>query len=389
MGPALRFCVATAAFLRSRAFAFVAGLALGIPLLLGGSAALARSQAASSPAGRPVAADPSPSPSHSQLSPWGLPGAPPGTSTPTLFANIGNTPQGKFLEGGAFDNDGNFWFVAIDSGWISYLSPDGAVHQVVNCNPPSSVGQDCEPQGTRWRDGKLYLTTRHRGILVYDPSQNSLTTLVYQYRNQLFNGPNDLDFDAEGNLFFTDPWATGPGPDTSDRNGPVYQYSKQGVLYRVADSAMFPNGIAVAPDDGTLAVGDFGAGRVWYMPFLNGPEVSCQQCAKDPTHQTFGNVKAGTYVPGNGGPDGVHYDVKGDLWFQAYGVGGIFEADPKGVIQGFVPLPNGDTCSTNFAFGGQDNRDIYFEGACSGTVYKFTAPYPGLIGPGGSRLKAQ
>jgi sugar lactone lactonase YvrE len=24
----------------------------------------------------------------------------------------------------------------------------------------------------------------------------------------LFKGPNDLDFDAEGNLFFTDPWGT-------------------------------------------------------------------------------------------------------------------------------------------------------------------------------------
>jgi sugar lactone lactonase YvrE len=32
-----------------------------------------------------------------------------------------------------------------------------------------------------------------------------LKTQVYTYRNQLFKGPNDLDFDAEGNLFFTDP----------------------------------------------------------------------------------------------------------------------------------------------------------------------------------------
>jgi gluconolactonase len=73
------------------------------------------------------------------------------------------------------------------------------------------------------------LTTRHRGILTYDPQTKEVKTLVYTYRNQLFKGPNDLDFDADGNLFFTDPWATGPGPSTADRTGAVYQYSRDGV----------------------------------------------------------------------------------------------------------------------------------------------------------------
>ena len=107
------------------------------------------------------------------------------------LADISSTPQGKFLEGGSFDDQGNLWFVAIGSGWISYLQPDGKLVPVVNCNPPPEIGQTCEPQGTRWKDGKLYLTTRHRGILVYDPSTKELKTLVYTWRNQLFKGPND------------------------------------------------------------------------------------------------------------------------------------------------------------------------------------------------------
>src|SRR5205823_26540 len=167
---------------------------------------------------------------------------------------VSNTPQGKFLEGGAFDDQGNLWFVGIGSGWISYLQPDGKLVPVVNCNPPEEIGMTYEPQGTRWKDGKLYLTTRHRGILTYDPKSKELKTLVYTWRNQLFKGPNDLDFDADGNLFFTDPWATGPGPNASDRAGAVYQYSKDGVLRKVMDDLNFPNGIAVSPDNGTLAV---------------------------------------------------------------------------------------------------------------------------------------
>src|SRR3954447_15754256 len=151
-------------------------------------------------------------PNAGPVQPWGLPPLPQGVGPIEKFADIKDTPQGKFLEGGAFDNQGNLWFVGIGSGWISYLTPEGKLVPVVNCNPPEDIGQTCEPQGTRWHDGKLYLTTRHRGILVYDPGTKELKTLVYTYRNQLFKGPNDLDFDAEGNLFFTDPWGTGPGP---------------------------------------------------------------------------------------------------------------------------------------------------------------------------------
>jgi gluconolactonase len=155
------------------------------------------------------------------------------------------------------------------------------------------------------------------------------------------------------------------------------------------DSSMFPNGIAVSPDDNTLAVGDFRAGRMWYAGFEIGPNMGCPQCPRDPLHLTFAGVKAGTYIPGNGGPDGIHYDVKGNVWAGAPPLGGILEINPRGLIMGFVPIPNGDGATTNFAFGGPNNQYVYFEGATSGTFWRFKAPYPGLIGPGGVRLPAQ
>ena len=214
------------------------------------------------------------------VQPWGLPPLPPGVGPIEQFADVGGTPQGNFLEGGSFDTDGNFWFVGIGSGWISYLTPDAKLVPVVNCNPPPEVGQDCEPQGTRWHDGKLYITSRHRGIMVYDPGTKKLKTLVYTYRNQLFKGPNDLDFDAEGNLFFTDPWGTGPGPTKADETGAVYQYSRDGVLRKLLDTGAFPNGVAVSPDDGTLAIADYAAGRIIYASFLNGPNAALQRMSQ-------------------------------------------------------------------------------------------------------------
>ena len=233
------------------------------------------------------------------MQPWGLPPLPQGVGPVEKFADIGGTPQAKFLEGGAFDTEGNFWFVAIGSGWISYLTPEGKLVPVVNCNPPPEIGQTCEPQGTRWHDGKLYLTTRHRGILVYDPQTKELKTLVYTYRNQLFKGPNDLDFDAEGNLFFTDPWATGVGPNLTDQSGAVYQYSKDGILRKVIDDLHFPNGIAVSPDNSRLAIGDCTASRMVYAIFATGPTLGNPGAKPDPLHLTFQTVRAATYLPGS------------------------------------------------------------------------------------------
>ena len=77
------------------------------------------------------------------------------------------------------------------------------------------------------------------------------------------------------------------------------------------------------------------------------------------------------------------------MWAASARLGGILQIDPRGIILGFVPIPNSDPATTNFAFGGPDNQYIYFEGAISGTFWKFKAPYPGLIGPGGVRLLAQ
>ena len=64
-------------------------------------------------------------PAAGPVQPWGLPPLPAGVGPVEKFADVSDKPQGKFLEGGSFDTQGYLWFVAIGSGWISYLTPDG------------------------------------------------------------------------------------------------------------------------------------------------------------------------------------------------------------------------------------------------------------------------
>src|SRR5438874_8692172 len=94
------------------------------------------------------------------VQPWGLPPLPAGVGQVEKFADVSGTPQGQFLEGGSFDSQGNLWFVAIGSGWVSYLTPDGKLVPGFNCNPPPELGQTCEPQGTRWLDARTSRQSR-------------------------------------------------------------------------------------------------------------------------------------------------------------------------------------------------------------------------------------
>ena len=51
----------------------------------------------------------SPSPPSMPVQAWGLPPLPAGVGPVVKFADVSGTPQGKFLEGGAFDTQGNLW----------------------------------------------------------------------------------------------------------------------------------------------------------------------------------------------------------------------------------------------------------------------------------------
>ncbi len=108
----------------------IAGLALVLSGILAALAGLGGPSQAQTPA-----------PAATPVQPWGLPPLPPGVGPVEKFADVSDTPQGKFLEGGAFDSQGNLWFVAIGSGWVSYLTPDGQLVPVFNCNPPLELGQ--------------------------------------------------------------------------------------------------------------------------------------------------------------------------------------------------------------------------------------------------------
>jgi gluconolactonase len=63
--------------------------------------------------------------------------------------------------------------------------------------------------------------------------------VVSRYHQQTFKGVNDLTFDPQGNLYFTDQGVT----DLADPTGSVYCYTAAGKLVRLANCIPSPNGL--------------------------------------------------------------------------------------------------------------------------------------------------
>ncbi len=80
--------------------------------------------------------------------------------------------------------------------------------------------------------------------------------LITDFEGKRLNSPNDLVYDRNGNLYFTDPsFGLGDGKSEIGFNG-VYFFSKNGKLTLLDSEVSKPNGIAVSNDNKTLYVAD-------------------------------------------------------------------------------------------------------------------------------------
>lgn len=80
------------------------------------------------------------------------------------------------------------------------------------------------------------------------------------YGGQPFNSPNDLTFDAQGRIYFSNPRFVGHEPIALDVMA-VYRIDPDGSVERIISDVRKPNGVAIAPDQKTLYVVERGTAR--------------------------------------------------------------------------------------------------------------------------------
>ena len=214
--------------------------------------------------------------------------------------------------------------IDLEGNTSEYLYPSGYLGEGSYGKEPGSNGLILNP------DGELVLLQHgERQVAKMNASLNEpqaeYETLVDNYKGKKLNSPNDGVFDADGNLYFTDP----PYGLPKQMDDPTKELDFQGVYCLktsgeliLVDKLSRPNGITLSPDGAKLYVSVSDPEHaVWYQYDVTNP-------GKTENKQLFFEVTDLVGKEGQQGlPDGMKMHDKGYLF--ATGPGGLWIFNPE------------------------------------------------------------
>lgn len=275
------------------------------------------------------------------------------TGTPESRWNAGQ-PGGLgapcFLEGPSFDRSGTLWCVDIVNGRILNLDGEGRFSVAAE--------YDGWPNGLKIRaDGLVLIADYKHGIMAHEPGSGRVEPYLERAGVERFKAVNDLFFAANGDLYFTDQGLTG----LHDPSGRLFRLDRAGRVDCLLDNVPSPNGLVMNLEEDALYLAVTRANAVWRVPIT-----------------PRGVSKVGIFVQLSGGvgPDGLALDAEGGLLVAHAGMGSVWRFDASGEPTHRIRTPQG-RLSTNLAFGGADNREIFITESASGQILRASVDAPG------------
>lgn len=265
---------------------------------------------------------------------------------------IHGNPAPTFLEGPCFDAAGNLWVTDIPWGRVLKITPAGGV----------SVGAEYDgyPNGLKFlKDGSALIADLKNGIMRFDPAKGTVEPYLTRRLLEPFKGCNDLCVASNGDIYFTDQGQSSLG----DPYGKVFRIrADSGRLETVLDKIPSPNGLVLNKAENALYLAVTRANAIWKINF----------------NADGGTGKVGMFIQlsGGHGPDGITIDENDGLAVCHVGMGSVWLFDAWGEPTLRIRSPGG-RMTTNLAFGGPDNRTIYFTESATGTVLKAETPVAG------------
>jgi gluconolactonase len=275
-----------------------------------------------------------------------------------------------FTEGPCYSSDDSVYFTdllndrilrfvlkgqfAHQGGWYEvYRSPAGRANGMIF----DLQGRLLACEGAQEGGGRRITRTEPDG---------RITVLADRYQGKRLNSPNDVEIDAKGRIYFTDPRYTERDDMELDHES-VYRIDPDGTLTRIIDDVVRPNGLAVSIDQKILYVVDTNhlegpPRKVWAYPLHANGSVGTRSLFHD-----FGTGR---------GADGMCLDEHGNLYITA-GLNtasatedasvsaGVYIISPDGAQLGFIHMPQ--DMVTNCCFGDADLRTLYI--TCGGTLF--------------------
>jgi gluconolactonase len=269
-----------------------------------------------------------------------------------------------FTEGPAADSEGNLFFSDSPNNRIMVLRANGVV-DIWKQPSGRANGMNFDPEGrlvTCCAQGEGGAQEVQR----YEPD-GSITVLASHYGGKRLNSPNDLCFDPEGRIYFTDP-RYGDRSDLEQDEMAVYRIEHNGDLTRVIDGVETPNGILMTPD-----------GRTIYLVDNNPDDSGARTLVAYGYEAEFDawlrKAELYDFSPGRGG-DGMVLDLEGNIYLTAGtgDLGGVYVFSDQGQQLSFLPTPE---TPTNCTFGGPDLTTLYITASTS--VYAVECNVPGYL----------
>jgi gluconolactonase len=264
----------------------------------------------------------------------------------------------KFTEGPAADADGNLFFTDSPRNLVLVLRPSGKVE--------TWDSKSGDANGMRFdARGRLVACCGEggaRAVIRYD-KDGKKEVLADRYNGKRLTAPNDLCFDSQGRVYFTDP-CYGKRPKDGQEKYAVYRIEAEegepvrNKVTRVIDDVDTPNGIALSPDGKTLYVADSAArkdGPHTLVAYDVRPDGACKRRA------VLHDFKESR------GIDGMVVDTAGNIYATAESGErtGVYIFSPVGKQLGFLRTPE---TATNCTFGDRDRKTLYITAGTS--VYK-------------------
>ncbi|MDP3676037.1 MAG: SMP-30/gluconolactonase/LRE family protein [Novosphingobium sp.] len=225
------------------------------------------------------------------------------------------------------------------------IGPDGALYVCNNGGMDAATMQSASGPDARGRIERVDLATGKFERL-YDACDGIP-----------LEGPNDIVFDADGRMWFTDLGKTHSGIRTA--SGVFAALPDRSSITAIDRNAVSYNGVGLSPDGGTVYVADTHQARLYRYA----RKVEAQR----PTWVAT--------APGPVAFDSLAVTAAGNVCVGTLREGGITTVTPAGETR-FAPFE--DRYVTNIAFGGEDMCDAVLTFSTRGMLVKTRWNEPGL-----------
>ena len=289
-----------------------------------------------------------------------------------------------FPEGPIAMPDGSVLVVEIKGGRLIRVHPDGGKHVVAQLGGGpngAAIGPDgacyvCQNGGFNWITGPDgYMRPHGRAdsytggsIQRVDLASGAVTTLYDNCDGEPLKGPNDIVFDAQGNMWFTDHGKTyGRTMDC----GAVFFAAADGSFIRQAAFPMVTaNGVALSADEKTIYVSETETGRLWHWPITGPGELGKQPWPSPNGGDMLGHARAYQRF------DSMALEAGGNICVATLVTGGISVFSPAGEKLEYWHGP--EPYCTNICFGGPDMKTAWITTSGYGRLIRAEWPRAGL-----------